>query len=451
MGRGDRPPVLLSLNFGGGALVGLSLPTLHRALLFVLAVVGVIGLAGSPAHAQGETVGGTLVAIEGDERTPVSGVQISITLEGDEIGVGESNDEGVWQVDVPGPGTYEATLIVESLPDGVAPRNPDRTTLDSVVVRAGQNKVIGFPLGEGSVVETSRYDRLGDLFVLGLKLGAIIALSAVGLSLIYGVTGLVNFAHGELVTFGALVLYFFHVSAGGPGWPLLVGAVPAVILGGLFGGAQDRLLWRPLRRRRTGNIAAMVVSIGLAFALRNIFLIIFEGQPRSLRDFAVQDTVDVLGIPVVPKTLVIIGASLVLLTGVGLFLQKTRIGIAVRAIADNKDLAESSGIDVQKVILATWVLGGALAALSGIFFGVSEGVQYNMGFRLLLLTFAATVLGGLGTAYGAMLGGFVIGIAVEMSTYWIDTELKNAVALALLIVMLLFRPQGLLGRRERLG
>lgn len=413
-------------------------------------MIGLIALS-APAHAQAETVGGTIQVAEGAERTPIAGVVIDISLDGEDIGTGTSDDTGIWAVDVPGPGTYQAELDVESLPDGVAPTDPDSTLLDSVIVRAGQNKVIAFRLGEGSVAAANRYKQLGNLFILGLKLGAIIALSAVGLSLIYGVTGLINFAHGELLTFGALMLYFFHVSGGGPGWPLLLAAIPAVILGGLFGGAQDRLLWRPLRKRRIGNIAMMVVSIGLALALRNFFLIIFDGQPRSLRDFAIQDTVDILGIPVVPKTLVIIGASLVILTCVGLFLQKTKTGIAVRAIADNKDLAESSGIDVQSVILSTWILGAGLAALSGVFFGVSESVQYNMGFRLLLLTFAATVLGGLGTAYGAMLGGFVIGIAIEMSTYWIDTELKNALALGLLIVMLLFRPQGLLGRKERLG
>ena len=140
-----------------------------------------------------------------------------------------------------------------------------------------------------------------------------------------------------------------------------------------------------------------------------------------------------------------------ILGGVGLFLQRTRAGVAVRAVSDNKDLAESSGIDVNRVIMITWLLGGALAALSGVFLGVSERVEWNLGFRVLLLVFAAVVLGGLGTAFGAMLGGFIIGLIVEMSTFWIPTELKNAVALAVLIVMLLWRPQGLLGTKERIG
>ena len=123
----------------------------------------------------------------------------------------------------------------------------------------------------------------------------------------------------------------------------------------------------------------------------------------------------------------------------------------MRAVADNSDLAESSGIDVQRVIRVTWIVGAGLAGLGGVMFGISEQVQWDMGFKLLLLIFAAVVLGGLGTAFGAMLGGFIVGVAVEMSTLWIAVEFKTAVALGILIAMLLVRPQGLLGVKERIG
>ena len=146
-----------------------------------------------------------------------------------------------------------------------------------------------------------------------------------------------------------------------------------------------------------------------------------------------------------------IGVALVVLAGVGLFLQRSRAGTAMRAVSDDADLAESSGIDVNRIILITWMLAGGLAALGGIFFGLNEAVQWDMGFRLLLLIFAAVVLGGLGTAYGAMVGGFVVGIAVEMSTLFMPNELKTAVGLVVLIVILLVRPQGLFGTRERIG
>jgi len=185
--------------------------------------------------------------------------------------------------------------------------------------------------------------------------------------------------------------------------------------------------------------------------VRNVILIVLGGEPESYEDFVIQEPTSILGIDVVPKNLVIIGASVVILGGVGLFLRYTQAGIAVRAVADNKDLAESSGIDVNRVIMVAWLMGGVLAGLSGVFLGVSEKVEWNMGFRILLLIFAAVVLGGLGTAFGAMLGGFVIGLSVEVSTFWITTELKNGVALAILVAMLLWRPQGLLGTRERIG
>jgi branched-chain amino acid transport system permease protein len=123
----------------------------------------------------------------------------------------------------------------------------------------------------------------------------------------------------------------------------------------------------------------------------------------------------------------------------------------MRAVADNSDLAESSGIDVQRVIRVTWIVGAGLAGMGGVMFGISEQVQWDMGFKLLLLIFAAVILGGLGTAFGAMLGGFIVGVVVEMSTLVIPVEFKTAVALGILIAMLLVRPQGLLGVKERIG
>jgi len=182
-----------------------------------------------------------------------------------------------------------------------------------------------------------------------------------------------------------------------------------------------------------------------------VILVVMGGEPESYDQYVIQEEWSFLGVETVPKNVVIIVSTLVVLALVGLFLQRTRTGVAVRAVADNKDLAESSGINVSLVIMTTWILGSTLAGLSGIFLGVSEQVQWNMGFKLLLLVFAAVVLGGLGTAFGAMLGGFVVGVTVEMSTFWIPTELKNAVAMVVLIVMLLWRPQGLLGTKERIG
>ncbi|MFT7597237.1 MAG: neutral amino acid transport system permease protein [Acidimicrobiales bacterium] len=410
-------------------------------------------LSTSPVDAQdgNSSVKGQLEAIDAAIREPVEGVLIVVEQDGVEVGTANSAADGSWEIPVPAGGVYQVTLDVDSLPDGVAPTDPATMSLDDVSVRDGQNKTVRFNLGAGVTSAVSEFERFKDLVIVGLKLGAIIALAAVGLSLVFGVTGLVNFAHGELITLGAVLAYFFHVSDSGPGWPLLVAAIPAMILTAGFGAANDLALWRPLRRRQTGAVAMLVISIGLSFAVRNLVLVIFGGEPRNYDDFLIQDEWSFLGFSTPPKNLIIIGTAVVILGAVGLFLQRTRAGVAVRAVADNKDLAESSGIDVNRVILITWVLGAGLASLSGIFLGVSEQIQWDAGFKILLLIFAAVVLGGLGTAFGAMLGGFVIGLSVEVSTFWIPTELKNAVALGLLIIMLLWRPQGLLGTRERIG
>jgi len=148
---------------------------------------------------------------------------------------------------------------------------------------------------------------------------------------------------------------------------------------------------------------------------------------------------------------VTIAVSIGALLLVAQFLQRSRSGTALRAVSDDPDLSESSGIDVDRVINMTWIIGAGLAALGGVFYGLNESVSYDMGFRILLLLFAAVVLGGLGTAYGVMVGGFVVGVVVEMSTLWLDAELKAVSGLVILIVMLLFRPQGMFGSRERIG
>ena len=403
------------------------------------------------ALAEGETIRGTLEKIDGDERAPVAGVTITVERDGAVIGSATSNDEGDWEVPVPEAGTYLVRLEVDTLPDGVALTDPERVELPELNVRSGQNKTARFNLGPGLVSGVSTWTRVSGLFVIGLKLGAIIALSSIGLSLIFGVTGLVNFAHGDLVTLGAVLAFWFNAAGGGPRWQILLASIPAILLVAGFGGLQEHRLWRPLRNRGTGLVAMIVVSIGLSFVIRYVILVIFSGLPRPYRDYAIQNDISILGFTTVPKNLAIIGFTAVVLALVGLFLTRTKLGTAMRAVADNADLAESSGIDVQRVIRVTWVVGAGLAGLAGVMFGISEQVQWDMGAKLLLLIFAAVILGGLGTAYGAMLGGFVVGVAVEMSTLVIPVEFKTAIALGILIVMLLVRPQGLLGVKERIG
>jgi neutral amino acid transport system permease protein len=422
------------------------------ALARVVVVFGLLFVAlgqATPALAEGEIIRGTLTTVVDGETVPVEGVMIIVLQNGVEVGHANSGPDGTWEIPVPGPGEYDVRLDVASLPEGLVPAEPEGVDLSRIRVREGQLRRVVFQLGDGGRSSTATFRQAAAVLVVGLKLGAIIALSAVGLSLVFGVTGLVNFSHAELVTTGAVVAFFFH--GVGPRWPLVFAAIPALVFGALLGWAQEKSLWRPLRRKGMGLLSMMVVSIGFGIALRFLILIIFEGLPRAYPDFAGQGAVSVLGIPMVPKQLVTIAVSALLLLAVGLFLQRTQAGTALRAVRDNPDLSESSGINVDRIIALTWTLGATLAAAGGIFFGLTESVQWDMGFRFLLLMFAAVVLGGLGTAYGAMIGGFVVGVAVEMSTLFFPTELKAAVGLGLLIIILIFKPLGLLGVRERIG
>ena len=412
------------------------------------------GFPGSGASGQeaAESIKGRL-EIEDTEAeglfTSISDVRITVSQDGAEIGTATSDANGEWSVDLPSRGTYQVRIHTDTLPQGVALTDPERDELPNVIVDEGQSKTVRFNFGSGARDTVSRLERISNLVFAGLRFGAIIAMCSVGLSLIYGVTGLVNFAHGELVTLGALVAYFLHTSPAGPQMSLLLAIVPTLIICGLFGAGMEKGIWKPLRKRQTSLIALSLVSIGLGFVLRYIFAIVFGVEFRSYSDYSVQDPVDFGWVSIAPKSMLILIVSVMLLAAFGLFLMLTRTGVGIRAVASNRDLASVSGINVDRVIMGVWIMGTASTALGGVFLGISERLDWRMGLRLLLLMFAAIVLGGLGTAFGAMLGGFLTGLIVEVSTYWIDNEFKLVIGFIVLILMLFVRPKGLLGYRER--
>ena len=405
------------------------------------------GYGAASAQEAATSIGGTLRDADGE---PIEGVRLTAERDGEAAGTATTDQQGNWRIPLPAGGGYTVRLDTETLPEGVELRNPDRNPLETSV-RDGQARTVIFPVGEGGSAGRSTLDRALDLAAQGVKLGLIIALAAVGLSMIYGVTGLVNFAHGELVTFGAMVAFLLSTSPAGPGWWLIPGAALAVVAGGALGYGLDAGFFRPLRSRGTGLVALIVVTIGLSLLLRHVMLVIFGGAPRAYADYAIQRAIELGPVSMAPKDLVIVVVAAAVLALVGLLLQRTRLGKGMRAVADDKDLAETAGIDVERVMLTTWVAGAALAALGGVLLGVTEAVSWDMGFRLLLVMFAAVILGGLGTAFGAMAGGLVIGLVSEVSTTWFAVDFKVVFALAVLILTLLFRPQGIFGVRERVG
>jgi neutral amino acid transport system permease protein len=237
------------------------------------------------------------------------------------------------------------------------------------------------------------------------------------------------------------------------GLNLWVGSIIAVIVCAFTGYAQDRGMWQPLRRRGLGITQMMIVTIGLSLALQYAFQY-FIGAGTVPIVTSSFETVQLGPIPVTSVSFVAMGVSIVMIGLVGFVLLRTRIGRATRAVSDNPALAAASGIDVDHIIRLVWTAAMGLAGLSGIFYAlvVSNGIKWDTGLQILLLLFASVTLGGLGTAFGALVGALVIGLVVEMAgPLGAPGDLKYAVALAILILLLLFRPQGLLGRAERVG
>lgn len=426
---------------------------MRKAAIALTAFLGglliVLGLGAGSASAQegGEAVQGTLVSAG----QPVAGVKIDVKVEGG-VAVGStlSDDTGKWRVDVPSGGRYEITLDTATLPEGVGLINPDQQTL-RVQVFSGNVRTVLFriaPGGAASEKSESKWDRVPQLVFDGINFGLIIALAALGLSLIYGTTGLTNFAHGELVTLGALGAYYFNVTVG---LNLIPAAILAVIVAGALGYTQDRFFWGWLRRRGTGLIAMMIVSIGLALVLRHLYLYFFGGQSRQYSDYTIQAGLDLGPVNVTPASLFGMAIEIVIIVAVGIALLRTRLGKATRAVADNPSLAASSGINVERVIRIVWTVGAAIAGVAGILLAMQQSVNYQMGFQILLLVFAGVILGGLGTAFGALVGSLIVGLMIQLSTLFIPEEMKNVGALLVLIVVLLIRPQGILGRAERVG
>lgn len=414
----------------------------------VLTVLGWFTLA-LPASADDESVRGTIR----DDGEPVAGITVvALTPDGSEVGRATTDEEGSWEIPVPAPGPYVVSVDTESLPEGVTGIVTD--TIETEVGNSQQKAVlfqVGTPASDADApdvdIGSSTWERAAQLTAEGIRFGLVLALAALGLSLIFGTTGLTNFAHGELITFGAIAAWYLDDL----GMPFVAAAVLAVVLAGGFGWTQDTVLWRPLRRRSTGLIAMMIVSIGLAVFLRYTYLYIFGGSRRSYSEYSIQSGIELGPISMAPRDFWSMAVALIALAIVVWALSRTRLGKATRAVSDNPALARASGIDVDQVIRIVWVGGAALAGLGGILSGLSAQVDYQMGLRALLIVFAAVILGGLGTIWGSILGALIVGIFIQVSTLVIPAELKNAAALAILIVILLVRPQGILGRRERVG
>ena len=410
----------------------------------LLAVLGATTAGAEPAACQPSPESGCLAGtLRAGETLPE--VEIVITGPGEELSA-TSGPDGRWSAEITEEGQYTATIVEDTLPEGVTVAGP--VTVDASFAR---NNTVLFRLtgeSDGTAVG-GRGALIIQSAVSGLRLGLLLALASVGLSLIYGTTGLSSFSHAEQVTLGGMVAF---IMVNWWGLPFLLAAVLTVLVCGFTGYLQHAVLWKPLRRRGLGLVQLMIVTIGLSLAMQYMFqVIVGAGTVRVVRE---APTPVIWGpVRLTDQSLWAMGIAVIVLTAVGVALLRTRLGRATRAVSDNPALAEASGIDVDKVVRLVWITATALAGLSGIMLAlVLNGVKWDSGMQILLLLFAAVTLGGLGTAFGALVGAIIIGLVVELTpAFGFPGDLKYATALLILILLLLVRPQGLLGKAARIG
>ncbi|HEU0222014.1 MAG TPA: branched-chain amino acid ABC transporter permease [Paracoccaceae bacterium] len=280
----------------------------------------------------------------------------------------------------------------------------------------------------------------------GIVLGCIYALGALGVSLTFGIVRFANFAHGEIMMLGA---YFTFAIVGLTGLHPIPAAIPAMALAALVALGVDRLFFRPFRQAQT--IILVIASFGLMLMIRSAVQVFWGVQPRPLLPGIQRPEQYFGGALLLPdKHGWIIGLTILLMVLINLLLTRTRIGKAMRAVSDSPELARLSGIDVELVIRATWIVAASTAVAAGVMLAIDTHVETLMGFKMLLPMFAAAILGGIGRPFGAVAGGLVIGIAEELSAYpWIGTQAllnpayKSGVAFAIMVAMLIWRPSGL--------
>ncbi|MCH1868322.1 branched-chain amino acid ABC transporter permease [Nocardioides sp. CFH 31398] len=405
---------------------------------------------------------GCLRDLREEPPAPVPGVGITLSdAEGNELAQAESDENGAFAVAIPGDPIsalgkdYTVAVDEDTLPEGSGLRNPDDVE-QTITVNTDSDQSVAFPIGDPLPGSAGGLTLALQLTVGGLVFSSLLAMAALGLSMIFGTTGLTNFSHGELITFGALVAFAVdglpgQISIGGLNITVIVGVIAAFVVSAAFGWLNDAALWRPLRRRGTGIIAMMIVSIGLSIFLRNVFQYFAGAQSQNYSQYSAVTPIQVGPVQITLKEIAVFLVAVAVLLATTAFLKYTRTGKATRAVADNPALSAATGINVERVISIVWIGGAALAGLAGALLGVTQGFDYQIGFKLLLLVFAAVVLGGLGTIWGAIVGAFIIGTFTELTTLLVPAEFKFVGALLVLILVLLVRPQGLLGRAQRVG
>ncbi len=284
-----------------------------------------------------------------------------------------------------------------------------------------------------------------QLIANGLIAGAIYALIASGFALVYKVLRFIHFAHGAVFVAGGFSAYVFFVLLSLPFWMAFVFAVIASALVGIL---IDYLVYKQLRRRKADELALLLASIGVFIFIQSAVLLMFGAAPKSLEIAEAETGLSIFGAFVTPVQLTIIGVAVLLLVLMYLFLQKTRLGKAMRAVASDTEVSSVVGINVERIYLWTFIVGSMLAGAAGVLSGLEQNVEPNMGLGALLKGLTAAIVGGVNNVPGAMIGGFVIGAVENVGIWFLPSQWKDAIAFFVLFVFLIIRPYGLFGVRS---
>jgi branched-chain amino acid transport system permease protein len=289
-------------------------------------------------------------------------------------------------------------------------------------------------------------DIIPQLIVNSIIAGSLYALVALGFNFIYGVTKFFNLAHGAIAVAGGYTVYFFTKMLG---WPAIPSIIIGLLVAGLLGYLSERFIYRPLRARKSSHMVLLVASLGVLTALQAIIAMLFTSQFQTLGQIdTINKTYNIFGGVMTEIQLVMLGTVVITMILLALILKFTFFGKSVKAISDDEEVSRMVGINTNLVIGVVFFIGSALAGLAGILSGYDTGLEPTMGMSLLLKGVIASIIGGIGNVYGGVLGAFLLGFVENFGIWKISGEWKDAIAFGLLIIFLLFRPNGILGRKN---
>jgi len=285
-----------------------------------------------------------------------------------------------------------------------------------------------------------------QLLINGLIAGAIYALVASGFSLIFSTAKFIHFAHGSTVAVGAYLLHLFYGILNLNFWLAVILTIPAAALSGWL---INRLIYHPLRKRGASNTILLMASVGLLILIESLILLIFGADVKTIGFLEIVKGIEIGGAIITPLQIVIIIVSVLLLIGLFLLMKKTKLGKAMRAVSDNKDVAEIVGISSRRIYAYTFLIGSAIAGIAGILVGMEQNLEPTMGTNLMIKGFTGAIIGGVSSVPGAVVGSFILGIIENFGIWFLPSGYKDAIAFIILFVFLIFRPNGLFGKKVK--